>query len=95
MKLKYKMTVMDMDGELTAVPMESEEDFRGILRVNETAAAIIGLLEEETTEDEVVAALRREYNATDEQLRSSVRRTVAVLKEKHLLEDESVPKENG
>jgi len=87
MKLKYNFTTMDVDGELMAVPMDCDDDFRGLLRMNEVTADILKQLKKETTEDEIVAALLKEYNATEQQIRSDVQKVLGILRQENLLLD--------
>lgn len=62
MKTKYSFEIMDLDDGLVAVPVgEGAENFHGVLKVNETAVAILKLLEHETNEDAIVETLIKEY----------------------------------
>ena len=62
MKAKYSFDIMELDDDQVAVPVGTgAEQFHGVLKVNETAAAILKLLEEETTENQIVEALIKEY----------------------------------
>jgi len=86
MKLKYKLEVLDMAGSPIAVPVDcSENEFRGIVQINGTTESILRELENDVTEDEIVAALKNEYDATEEQIRHSVRKVVHVLQKNGLL----------
>lgn len=85
MKLKYKMNVVDIGGDIMALPIGSGEDFHGLLRLNGSAAEIVRLLETEMTEDELVSALEETYDATPERLRESARRVIGILRENKLL----------
>lgn len=87
MKLKYTFTTMDMDGELMAVPMDCDDDFRGILRMNGLTSDILKLLEQDTDEDCVVASLLKEYDATEEQIRASVQKVLGILRQEKLLSE--------
>jgi len=87
MKLKYKMEIVDIDGSPTAVPAGGGDEFRGVLRMNDTAAAILKLLADETTEEKIVSALKAEYEVSEEQLRASVAKILNSLREHQLLEE--------
>ena len=66
MRLKYELTVIDMDGELTAVPTgKGADDFHGILKLNETAAEILEQLKEDTTPEKVHEYLKNKHPETD------------------------------
>lgn len=65
MKLAVEMAVMEMDGEWTAVAVGKDSSrFRGMLRLNKSAADIVKLLSEETTPEAVLAAMEKKYPDT-------------------------------
>ena len=69
MKTKYSFEIMELDDGLVAVPVgNGAEQFHGVLKVNETAVAILKLLNEETTEEAIVGALQKEYTGEREQI---------------------------
>ena len=69
MKTKYSFEIMDLDDARVAVPVGSgAEQFHGVLRVNDTAVAILKLLEEDNTEAGIVDALLREYEGEKEEI---------------------------
>ena len=88
MKLKYEFETMEMDDQAVAVPVgdEAEKALHGIIKLNDSAAAIFRLLKEETTEDAIVASLKKEYNASDAQIREYVRGFVDYLAKEGLIE---------
>ena len=80
MKAKYSFEIMDLDDGLVAVPVGDEaEQFHGVLKVNETAVDILKLLEEETTEDEIIEKLLEEYNGSREEIASCVHEYIEKL----------------
>lgn len=67
MKLRYELSVMEMDGEYMAVPVgENAGSFNGMLRMNEVSAEILDLLKEDTTPDAVHRILRERYPDSDD-----------------------------
>jgi len=86
MKLKYEMTVMEIDGSNMAIPVGCT-DFRGVIHMNETTADILTVLKNDVTEDQIVSELLKIYDASDEQIRQSVKKVIAVLDENNLLCD--------
>lgn len=61
-RLKYTFELMELDDRKVAVPVgDGARDFRGVVKLNESAAEIFELLEHETTEDEVIAKLMKKY----------------------------------
>jgi len=85
MKLKYVMEVLDMDGSPIAVPIDSGDEFRGLLHMNGTTEDIIKCLMNDVTEDEIVSSMKNEYDATEEQLRHSVRKVIEILRKYELI----------
>ena len=86
MRLKREFELMEIDGESFAVSMEEAADgFNGVIRLSGTAAAIFRLLQQETTEEEIVAQMRRRYRVDDEVLSADVHKVLAKLREKGLL----------
>ncbi|MBE6869001.1 MAG: PqqD family protein [Ruminococcus albus] len=62
MKLAVEMAVMELDGEWNAVAVgEDSTKFRGMLRLNETAADIIKLLAEDTDTETINKELSKKY----------------------------------
>ena len=73
MKTKYTFEIMDLDDARVAVPVGAgAEQFQGVLRVNDTAVAILKLLEEDSTEEGIVDALLREYEGEKEEIATYV-----------------------
>ena len=67
MKLRYELSVMEMDGEYMAVPVgENAEQFNGMLRMNDVSAEILDLLKEDTTPETVHRILRERYPDSDD-----------------------------
>lgn len=62
MKLKYSFETMELDNETIAVPIGAgSQEFRGVVKLNESALEIFNLLKEETTEEAVITALQQRY----------------------------------
>lgn len=87
MKLKYELSYIDLDGTPMAIPVGCEEEFRGVLHMNQTTADILRCLEADVTEDEVVAALKQEYDAAEDEIRARVQEAVRLLRENGLLSE--------
>ena len=71
MRLKYELTMMDMGGEIAAVPTGSNaSEFRWILKVNDVARDILEQLKEDTTPDKIHICLKKKYpESSDEEIR--------------------------
>ncbi len=58
----------------------SKASFSGVVQGNRTLAAILELLQSETTEEELVAALRERYDAPEEKIRADAARALSELR---------------
>ena len=85
MKLKDHYETMTLRGKVVAVPVGEETTFSGALKMNKTGAAILELLREETTEEEIVEKLSGQFEVPEDQLREDVRRYLSALREKNLI----------
>ena len=64
---------MELDGEIVAVPVgDNANDLHSVLYLNDEALRILELLQEETTEKDIVSQLLTEYEGTEEIISSLV-----------------------
>lgn len=88
MKSKYSFEKMELDGEIVAVPVgEGAAELHAVLNVNEEAMRILELLQEETTEENIVAQLLSEYEGEKEEIASLVSAYIRQLSQEGLLEE--------
>lgn len=80
MKLSSNFLTHD-DGDTKYVVSIGNTDFSGIARGNETAGFIIDCLGSDTTEDEIVAKMRENWDVSDALARRDVRKIVSQLRE--------------
>lgn len=81
MKAKYSFEIMELDDDLVAVPVGGDShQFNGVLKVNETAAAILKLLEQETSEEQIVNDLLKDYDGDPAEIRGYVSEFLEKLK---------------
>ena len=86
MHLKYAFDTMELDELTIAVPVgESVSQFRGVIKLNETSAFILELLKYEISEEEIVNALEKEYDAPRELIIEDVRRYISEFEKRGLL----------
>ncbi len=86
MHLKYTFETMEFDDRIVAVPLsDNMDDYRGIIKLNETAAFIFNLLKEDVTEDDLVNTLENVYDAPREVLLSDIRKYLHEFQEKGLI----------
>ena len=87
MKAKYGFEIMELDDEKVAVPVgNGAEQFRGVLKMNETAIAILKLLEQDTDEEKIVDAILQEYDGEKEQIAGYIHEFVEKLKAEGIVE---------
>lgn len=88
MKSKYSFEKMELDGEIVAVPVgEGAAELHAVLNVNEEAMRILELLQEETTEEIIVAQLLKEYEGKKEEIAPLVSAYIRQLFQEGLLEE--------
>ena len=86
MKLKYTFEMMEVDEQAMAVPVgDGAEEFHGILKLNDSAAAILELLKEDTTLEAVTEKLLEQFDSSKEEMEEYVTDYVNQLKEAGLL----------
>ncbi len=86
MKLKDGFALREVAGEYMAVPFdESYNDVGALIMLNETGAFLWKKLEEETSFDVLISALKGEYEITDEEAKNAVRDFTDNLKAANLL----------
>ena len=86
MKLKPDFISQDVDDVRFLVPVGAES-FRGIVKSNKTAAFIVDLLAEETTEEAIVDAMCEKYDAPREVLEADVSKVLETLRKIGALEE--------
>ena len=86
MHLRDDYVTMDMgDGVIAAVPV-GDSDFHGMLKLNGTAAAILDLIGEGTTPEEVHQRLRERYpEASDQEIAENLVSVLNTLSREGLL----------
>ena len=85
MKLKNDFIPHKLKGEVMLVATGSA-DFSGLVRGNELFGEILDLLKNETTEADVVKALREIYDAPEGKIEADVHKVVVELKKIGALE---------
>lgn len=88
MKLKYNFVSNEVADKIVAVAVGDDlQKFNGFIKMNDTGAYIFNMLKNDVTEEEIVAAMKKDYSdATEEELRESVNEFVGKLKDADVLE---------
>ena len=78
MKLKKEFITHIVGNESILVPT-GEADFSGVVRGNKTLGAVLELLKEEITEEAMIAALKKRFNAPEGAIERDVAKVLAEL----------------
>lgn len=80
------MAVQQVMNFWAAVPVGKDSmRYNGVMSLNETAKDMIELLNQETTEDEIVAKLLQDYDVAEADLRQHVKDFLQKLRDEKLL----------
>lgn len=85
-RLKYTFKTIELDDDIVAVPVGSNAKlFKGVIRLNDSAAEIFQLLSQETTEEQLIESLKQHYGE-DPEIGAYVHDFVSSLLEEGVLE---------
>ena len=88
MKIKDGFVVRKIANQFMAVPIGARaKELHGMIGLNETAAFLWGLLEEERTVEELASLLYNEYDISEEKALETVNRFGALLEKEGVLAD--------
>ena len=79
MKLKKEFITHIVGNESILVPT-GEAEFSGVVRGNKTLGAVLELLKEETTDEAMIAALKKRFNAPEGAIEMDVAKALAELR---------------
>lgn len=88
MKLRYNFVTNEVADKIVAVAVGDDlQKFNGFIKMNDTGAYIFNMLKNDVTEDDIVAAMKKDYNdATEEEIKETVSEFVGKLKDADVLE---------
>ena len=86
MKLKSDFITQTIDNTQFLVPIGGES-FQGIVRSNKTAAFIVDCLKEETTEEAIIDAMCKKYDAPRNVITADVREILNTLRRINALDE--------
>ncbi len=88
MKLNKDIMLGNIDGKDFAIATGNlSKSFNGIINNNPTANYICTLLKTEQTEDSIVAAMLKKYDAPEEVVRADVREVIETIRKAGILEE--------
>ena len=81
MKINENFLLRDVAGEKVVLPVgEAADKFNGMLRLNDTGIYLWTLLEQDTNEDALVAAMLTDYEVSEETARADIHTFVETLR---------------
>ena len=88
MKLKYNFVTNEVADKIVAVPVGDDlEKFNGFVKMNDVGAYIFNMLKNDVTEDEIVAAMLKDYeDVTEQEVRETVKEFTDKLKAENVIE---------
>lgn len=88
MKVKEGFILREMLDSYMAVPVgERTKEVHGVIGLNETGAFLWKLLEKDTSEQELIASIIKEYNLSEEIAKEDIKEYLYCLREKGWLDD--------
>ena len=87
MKLKYEFITNEIADKIVAVAVGDDlENFNGFIKMNDIGAYIFNMLKNDVTEDDIIAAMIKDYpDNTEAEIKEAVSGFIAGLKESDLL----------
>ncbi|MCQ2269076.1 MAG: PqqD family protein [Bacteroidaceae bacterium] len=87
MKLKYQYAIQPIADSFMAMAITEEQKAQNtLLRVNQTGKDMLEMLQQDTTEEELVKKLMEQYEAAEPVIRESVQKFITELNAKGLLD---------
>ncbi len=88
MKLLSGVLISEVENEYVAVTLgEAGKKFNGMIRMNGTAAFLLKKLQNEISEEGLVAALLAEYDVSEEDAKANVASVLQKLRQAGLIEE--------
>lgn len=86
MKLKYELVIQEIAGTYMAAAVgASARKYNNVINLNETGKVILELLQQETTEEDIVKELQNRYEGDEQVIRKSVKTVLNKLSDEGLL----------
>lgn len=86
MKINENFLLRDVAGQKVVLPVgEAADRFNGMIRLNDTGIYLWTLLEKDTDEDALLAAMLNDYDIDEETARADIHRFVETLRKAGIL----------
>lgn len=87
MKLRDDIVIQELGEDTILVPVNSyASEFKGVVRLNETASFLIKQLKEDRTEEELIEILLKEYDVNEDLIKADTDRVLKQLVDINALE---------
>jgi hypothetical protein len=87
-RLKVNFETMELDDEIVAIPTGNNSQlFHGVIKLNDTGAFILDLLQKDISEEEIIGHISEEYDASKEQIAADVHMYLEKFRSRGLLEE--------
>lgn len=88
MKIKDGFVVREILDSYMAVPVgERTREVHGVIALNETGAFLWRMLEQDTSEDKLIASMAKKYEITEKTAKDDIKEYLSFLREKGWLYD--------
>lgn len=86
MKLKYQLVMQEIAGTYMAAAIGTDaRKYNNVINLNETGKVILELLQQDTTEEDIVKELQSRYEGDEQVIRKSVKAVLNKLSDEGLL----------
>ena len=79
MRLKKEFITHETGSESMLIPAGGA-GFSGLVKGNKTLGAILALLREDTTEEQIITAMKQHFDAPEEKIADDVKKAIAELR---------------
>lgn len=87
MKVKSGFIVRKLADNFVVVPVNKQNDFKGMIQLNQTGAFIWQQLEDDKSEEEVLALLLEKYEITEEKAKQDIALFIEKLRKDNLIDE--------
>ena len=87
MKISDGYLLRSVAGKNIVVSVSSDASFNGMLTLNDTGVFFWNLLQKETTREELISAVLKEYDVSEEEASTDIDEFIKKLYEAKILED--------
>lgn len=87
MKIKSGFIIRKLADNFVVVPVNKQNDFQGMIQLNQTGAFIWQQFEDDRSEEEVLALLLEKYEITEEKAKHDIALFIEKLRKDNLIDE--------